>query len=418
MTILSARTFGIAVTSVWLAVAATSSASAQSYYYPPTPSQGPPPNQSDSSHAFTIDTFITRHCCDETTGAKDGLYDQIEQAIAENNAAYGVASTGAVVTATKTRYSPTMWATQYTNRPNQNIVRISYYIDYEITDIYWHGVPYPFSRTAGQSIDIDISCEGWYPWYQGKGKLTLTSHVAAPVLDTDHSIIEDTIGGILWRNVLPQYVDSQITAKLTGFGKGTHSRGLGFDCNTLGRQSFPDSPQLDQVLWDLLQPGFLASTLRPQLSVRVLQVRRLTARDLYYNPLYYAVETPRLEVWVGYNNRITIDLPEMVEGQIYVPDASAVVSMPVPPSNAQIQGRVVIIANTQIGDSIEDTAVLTFDKAASWGVGTPIVNTQKLWWYRSRFSLKPILMRSDGYEVTLQVSGGPTNTYNYFSFGF
>ena len=99
MTILSARTFGIAVTSVWLALAATSSASAQSYYYPPTPSQGPPPNQSDSSQAFTIDTFITRHCCDETTGAKDGLYDQIEQAIAENNAAYGVASTGAVVTA-------------------------------------------------------------------------------------------------------------------------------------------------------------------------------------------------------------------------------------------------------------------------------------------------------------------------------
>jgi hypothetical protein len=418
MTIRFTRTFGIAITSAWLAVAAVSSASAQSYYYPPTPPQGPPPNQSDSSQAFTIDTFITRHCCDEATGAKDGLYDQIEQAIAENNAAYGVASTGAVVTATKTRYAPTMWATQYTNRPNQNIVRISYYIDYEITSIYWQGVPYPFSRTAGQSIDIDISCEGWYPWYQGKGELTLTSRVAAPVLDTDHSIIEDTIGGILWQNVLPQYVDSQITAKLKGFGKGTHSRGLGIECNTLGRKSFADSPQLDQVLWDLLQPGFIVSTLRPQLSVRVLQVQRLAARDLFDNPLYYAVETPRLEVWVGYNNRITIDLPEMVEGQIFVPDASAVASMPVPPSNDQIQGRVVLIANMQHGYSIEDTALLTFDKAASWGVGTPIVNTPKLWWYRSRFSRKPILMRSDGYEVTLQVSGGPIKNYNYYSVGF
>ena len=413
MTTATRRTFGIAITSVCLALAAATSASAQSYYYAPTPPQGPPPNLSDSSQQFSIDSFITRHCCDAETGAKDGLYDQIEQAIAENNAAYGVASTGAVVTATKTRYSPWMYSTQYTNRPNQHVVQISYYITYEITDIYWNGISYPFSRTAGQSIDIQISCEGWYPWYSGQGQLTLTSTVAAPVLDTDHSIIEDTLGGILWQNVIPQYVDSNITAKLTKFGKGTRRRSLGQACNTLGTKAIYDSPQLDHVLWDLVQPQFpvFGGAFQPQLSVRVAQVRRLTARDTSGGTLYYPVETPRLELHVGFANRIVIDLPQMTEGQVYVPGATAVASMPVPPTNAQFAGKLVLVANMQHGYSIEDSAFIAYDKAANFGAGTRVLNTPKLWWYRSPFYRKPILMRSNGYEVTLHIAGPATQAY-------
>src|SRR5215475_11179997 len=98
------RTSKIAVTFTFVVIliAAAQSAGAQSNYYPATPPQGPPPNLSDGSQQFAIDTFITRHCCDTTTGVTDGVYDQIEHAIAENNAAYGTGSTGAVVTATKT----------------------------------------------------------------------------------------------------------------------------------------------------------------------------------------------------------------------------------------------------------------------------------------------------------------------------
>ena len=413
MTINRRRTSRLAVACAVLIVgAAAMDVSAQSNYYPPTPAQGPPPNLSDSSQQFSIDTFVTRHCCDETTGAPDGLYDQIEQAIAENNAAYGVASSGAIITATKIRYSPSMYSTQYTNRPNQNIVHISYYITYAITDIYSHGISYPFSRTAGQSIDIQISCEGWYPWYQGQGELTLTSIVSAPVLDTDHSVLEDTLGGILWQNVIPQYVDREITAKLTRFGKGTRRRPLGFSCNTLGTKAFLDSPRFDHVLWDFLQPRFPAlGGLQPQLAVRVTQVRRLPVRDLSNNPVYYALETPRLELYAGYNH-LVIDLPQMQEGQVYVPNANAVVSSPIPPTNAQYAGRLVIIANMmQLAQNIEDSAFVAFDRATDFGAGTRILNTPKLWWYRSMFSRKPIFVRSNGYELTLQISGPPTSVY-------
>ena len=58
---------------------------------------------------------------------------QIDQAVGENNASYGTTSSGAVVTPTKHRYSPRMYATQYTDRPNQKIALISYYVTYDIT---------------------------------------------------------------------------------------------------------------------------------------------------------------------------------------------------------------------------------------------------------------------------------------------
>ena len=389
-------------------VLAATTASAQSYYYPPTPAQGPPPNLSANSQSFAIDTFITHHCCDPLTGAPDGVYDEIDQAVAENNASYGVGSSGAVVTATKTRYSPWMYATQYTDRPNQSVVLISYYINYELTDIYWHGFPYPFSRTAGQSIDIEISCEGWYPWYRGQGQLTLTSKVSRPVLDSDHSVLEDTLGGILWQQAIPDLVDSRITAKLGTFASGTHRRALGFGCNTLGEESDSTSPAFDSVLWDLVKPKFNVPGFDlNQISVRVAQVRRLTVHDLSNNIVYYPVENPQLELYVGYKHLI-VNLPAMVEGQVFVPGATAVVSTPMPPTTAQYSGNVVIIANMwQVPQNMEDSAFLVFDRAANFGVGTRIVNTPKIWSYINSRTHKPIIVRSKGYEVTLEITGPP-----------
>ena len=139
-------------------------------------------------------------------------------------------------------------------------------------------------------------------------------------------------------------------------------------------------------------------------------MRRLAVRDLSNNPIYYAVESPRLELYVGYNH-LVVNLPQMQEGQVYVPDSSAVVSSPIPPTTAQYSGRLVIIANMwQVPQNIEDGTFLAFDKAANWGTGTRTVNTPKLWWYRNPvISRKPILVRSNGYEVTLHISGPPTS---------
>jgi hypothetical protein len=403
----------LAVAAVATVTLASGTASAQSNYYPPTPAQGPPPNLSEGSANLTIDTFITRHCCDPTTGAADGVYDQIEQAIAANNAAYGTGSTGAVVTATKTRYAPWMYSTQSTDSPNQRVVLTSYFITYDISNIYWHGVSYPFSRTAGQSIDIQVSCEGWYPWYQGQGQLTLTSIVSPVALDAGHSVLEDTFGGILWNNAIPDYVDSQISAKLSRFPSGTHKTPLGFSCNTLGTQAFSDNPKLDEVLWDFVRPKFPGNgnTVLNQLSVLVTKVRRLTVHNLSNAPIYYAVENPRLELYVGYKH-LAVELPQMLEGQEFFPGSSAIVSVPMPPVTAQYAGQNVIIANMwQVPQDIEDSTFLVFDKATNFGVGTRLVDTPKIWSYLNPLvSRKPIIVRSNGYEVTLQISGPPILT--------
>jgi hypothetical protein len=387
--------------------AAADTAAAQSNYYAPTPAQGPPPHLSVNSPGLPIDLLITHHCC-TPTGAQDGVYDQIDQAVTSNNESYGTALSGAIVTATKTRYPPWMYQTQYTDRPNQSVVLISYLIKYDITAMYSYGLFYPFSRNAGQSIDIQISCEGWYPWYQGKGELTLTSIVSAVTLDSDHSVLEDTFGGTAWRNVIPSYIDGQITSKLSRFPRGTHRMSLGLPCNTLGTTTIAGNPALDQVRWDYVPPKTAVSAAQ-QSTIAVTQVRRLPVHDVSNNPVYYPVESPRLELYAGYRH-LVVSLPPMQEGQVYVPDSSAVVSSPLPPATTQYSGPFVVIVNMwQVPQNIEDSTFLVFDKTTNFGAGTRTVDTPKIWWYLDpTVSRKPIIVYSNGYEVTLQVSGPPT----------
>jgi hypothetical protein len=397
MTIHRRRLSGIAtavtIAALWAAGAGT--VSAQSSYYPPTPSQGPPPNLSFSSQQLTVDRFITRSV--DATGMPNGVYDQIDQAVAANNASYGSGSSGALVTASKTRYSPWMYATQYTDRPNQNVALISYYIMYNISNIYGDGVSYPFSRTAGQSIDIQISCEGWYPWYKGNGMLTLTSIVSGVTLDTDHSVVEDTFGGILWNNVIPQYVDGQIASRLGRFPRGTKTTPLGISCNTLGVAAFPDDPQLDEVLWDYITPSpSIPPAVNPQISISVTEVRRLN------NSAYYPVETPILELYAGYQ-LLVLNLPPMVANQSFFPDATAVVWSPVPPATTAYSAPLVLIANMRILDNIEDSTFDVFDATSNFGSGTQTAVTTKITSQFSLFYRKPIIVRSNGYEITLQI---------------
>jgi hypothetical protein len=291
-----------------------------------------------------------------------------------------------------------MYATRYTDRPNQNVALISYYVSYDISNIYGGGVSYPFSRTAGQSIDIQISCEGWYPWYKGNGTLTLTSIVSSVTLDTDHSIAEDTFGGILWNNVIPQYVDSQIASRLGRFPSGTRTAPLGIQCNTLGAAAFPDDPGEDEVLWDYITPRpSIWPTVNPQISVRVTQVRRLN------NSAYYPVETPVVELYVGYQ-LLVLNLPPMVENQTFFPDATAVVSSPVPPTTTVYSAPLVLIANTRIL-SIEDSTFDVFDATSNFGAGPRTVVTPKITSQFSPIYRKPIIVRSNGYEITLQITG-------------
>ena len=79
-----------------------------------------------------------------------------------------------------------------------------------------------------------------------------------------------------------------------------------------------------------------------------------------------------------------------------------------PPTTAQYSGNLVIIANMwQVPQNIEDSAFVVFDRASNFGAGTRIVNTPKIWSYINSRTRRPIIVRSNAYEVTLEISGPP-----------
>ncbi|HYR86140.1 MAG TPA: hypothetical protein VE422_18785 [Terriglobia bacterium] len=398
-------------------------------YYPPTPPQGPPAASGNTS--ITIDSFITPE-----------VFGRIDQAISDNNSCYSRVKSGAascfratgvddndkciwgctkngvfiprptsaaIITVTKKRYSPWLAQTLYPDRPNENQALISYFMIYNLSQIWGcSGVcfDYPFSRTVSQSIDLYMACAGWQT---GTGGLTVTTVLAPAYMDHDHSLLEDTLFGILWNNVIPGFVDSRIRSALSSFGAGTSSKKLGTTdsdgvfhptlCNRLGVSSFSDAPSLESVNFDFIRPPRFPNLLQ-QITVQITQVRRLSVHDFNGGVIRYPTEYPQLEFYAGYS-KLVLTLPPMLEGQTYFPTATAAVSVPVPPST----GKLVLIATMwETAHNIRDPGFVVFDSSSNWGSGTRTLNTPKIWFELNPIFRKPILMRAKGYELTLQIT--------------
>jgi len=428
MQVCSSRVFAIvtalALASVWTGGGTTASAQyIYDNYYPPTPTQGPPvPSSNVSTLPFlTVDTFLTPE-----------VYGRIDQAISDNNRCYlpvkmnfpscfraegiddndrciwGCTKNGvfiprptsaAVISATKKRYAPMMAQTLYPDQPNESQAKVGFFVVYSLTQIWGCSggfcFDYPFSRTVSQSIDLYVACKGWQT---GKGDLGATTIVARAYMDPDHSVLEDTLFGLLWNNIIPGIVDSRIRASLSSFGGGTGSfKSFGKECNRLGASAFLDSPKFDTINYQLA-PVFQSSLLTSGITVRVTQIRRLTLHESSGAIVRYPSETNQFELWVGYS-RIVLTLPPMMENQTYFPTSTAAVSVPVPAS------QLILIATMfDLEHFNRDPSFVVFTKANNWGGGTQKMNTPKIWSELSPLYHKPILMRANGYEVTLQIT--------------
>jgi hypothetical protein len=174
---------------------------------------------------------------------------------------------------------------------------------------------------------------------------------------------------------------------------------LNMSCNTLGAAPVADTPQFDEILWDYVTPSpSIPPAVNPQISIRVTEVQRLNTSA------YYPVETPILELYAGYQ-RLVLDLPPMAPNQSFFPDATAVVWSPVPPTTTAYSAPLVLIANTRILDNIEDSTFDVFDATSNFGAGTQTAVTTKITSQFSPFYRKPIIVRSNGYQITLQIIG-------------
>jgi hypothetical protein len=437
MQIRSSRLFAVltvfALAAVWTGGGITASAQyIYDNYYPPTPPQGPPA-PSAGFQSLGIDLVITPE-----------VHKRIDQAISDNNLCYlpaksGAAScfrpegvddndrciwgctkngvfvprptSGAIISATKKRYAPWLAQTLYADRPNENQVKVGYFIVYKLTGIWGcsGGVcfDFPFSRTVSQSIDVYVACKGWQ---NGTGDLGGTTIVSQAYMEPDHSLLEDTLFGILWNNVIPSYVDSRIRASLSSFGGGTGNfKSFGFSCNRLGVSAFLDMPKFDSVNFQRV-PVFTSPLFTPGITVRVTQIRRLQLHAISGAIVRYPSETNQFELWVGYSS-IVLTLPPMVENQTYFPTATAAVTVPVPAS------QLILIATMwDLEHYTRDPSFAVFTKNNNWGGGTQRLNTPKIWSEFSPLLHKPILMRGNGYEVTLQITPPPTTNTGFFAF--
>jgi hypothetical protein len=352
------------------------------------PAQGP---QSPTQNALTL----------EGSGLTQMLVNSTNQGVATANANLAAnQSKHATISWSYDTWFPYVAQTQYKDRPNEFYVNKSYILTFNVDNIstkeggVW--VPYPFSRTISQSIDIHILCEGWQT---GKGALTYNVIFQPAYLDPDHSILEDFLGA----DFIPNYVDSQIRQAMT-FPGGTQVIQTGQACYSLG----VPSPPADAYAFDL-QPTHRVSVLPvPEISIRVMSVTRLALHNRY-GVLYEVLETPHLDLWAFWS-RLHLDLPSMVEGQTVVPATNAVIRTPVPGDN----GQLVLIADmTYDGLPQEDSAFAVFGKSSNFGNGTQKLTTPKTWWEPPSDLThgKPIMWTGDGYQVILEISS-PTNRTN------
>ncbi len=404
-------------------------------YYPPTPSQGPP--LASGTTFFTVDTFITPE-----------VYGRIDRSIRDNNHCYNAVKSGApscfstegvddndncvwgctkngvfiprptsaaMISASEKRYSPRLSQTLYPDRPNENVAQTPFFVVYSLTQIWGCGSlgchEYPYSRTVSQSIDVYIACQDWQ---KGAGKLAAATVVSRAYMDADHSVVEDTLFGILWNDVIPNYVDSRVRSALSNFGSGTSSKLLGktdpdgtfhpIDCSRLGVLSFPNEvdAKFETINYDYFPTRILLAA--QQITVRITQIRRLALHDSSGSIVRYATEYPMLEFYAGYA-KTTLNLPPMMENSTYYPPSTAALSVPVP-SDA---GQLILIANMwDLSHYTRDPRFAVFDRTSNWGSGTQKILTPKIWSELSPLYRKPILMRGNGYEVTLQITGPPT----------
>jgi len=374
-------------------------------------SQGVPPPLGPPAPQFPFKELrITRLTFGSVIGPTDvenpqeeiGLEDIIQKIVDDLNAEQAKATSGVRAKVSWSfQYigSPSMWRTEYSNRPNEHFVRIPYMIDYHVYDIqiYIGGVwvDVGLERHIKQSIDIEVFCS---QWHTGRGRLKVVGRPDQPYL-SDPGTLEDVVDFFL-NGYLSDYIDSLLRKRLPSLHSS--SGDLPEACDALG--SYNDSrDMLDLISWSY-HPRSVPQipTAYDQISVILTSIKRLVAHDQGQTVLYDVMEAPDLTMYV--NHRFaSIQLPRLLEGQqvsLNVP-----ILMTKRPADTEF---LVVIANVMLGSPgspLEDSAFRVFTSSTDFGKGTQTLIIQKSYWtkFDPRTGVKPYERFVDAYELTFQV---------------
>ncbi len=353
-------------------ISAGATALAQGMWGTPPP-EGPPQAAPSAPHSV-LTAFYT-----------DVVTFVIQQAVNKANAKLSLAN----VSFSADMSSPYMLATTYRDGPNELVANIPYNLTYNVNILSGVGP----TLTITQSSNIHVSCEGWQT---GSGLITSKIVFDPAYFDPEQ-----------YNNLVTSQLQSQIQAAVNSLPLGPASLPFPLTpqhCRSLGAYTLAQSGFEDSIYWDDPLPFHI--NLTPGIAVRVLQVRRLPL-DYGATPEYEPTESPYLALWANYSFT-SLNLPPMMEGDVFVPATSVGFTTPVPAN-----GQLVLIGSMNyksiqlpIGQS--DSVYAVFDSSTNFGAGAQTLDMPKTYTYQvpNLFFHKPIIVSTTGagYEVTLQIS--------------
>lgn len=297
-------------------------------------------------------------------------------------------------------FKPGMSTTTLPDQPNQNVVRIAFMIEYNITDISYHSIPY-FSRKLSQSITVIVSCKNWFA---PPGTINITAVIEKPYPD-DASFAEQVLNFFI-ANTLTGMVDSNLRQTLpnafsiTSTVPNSACSCLGVDA---GQEPTYTNGAIKYAYKKIFKPMGTTTALN-NVTITLKSIKRLPARDGSGQVLYAAKEDIQVEFYANQTLR-SATLSQVADGE------ERVLNVPVitisKPAN---DGMVVLIGNIlQTGTFQKDTRFVVFNRNGNFGNGTQKLIVQKSYWQRPQRlpgggMTKPLEMKVNAYELTVQIN--------------
>ncbi|MEO8447055.1 MAG: hypothetical protein ABI528_06145 [bacterium] len=353
------------------------------------PAQGPPPAPQEDALGISLKLLV-----DLTKSTIQTILDSANAKILRES---GSTNVKAHLSFTSKMFKPRMTTTQYTDRPNQNLVIVPVMVDYTISGIKWHSIPY-FSRKMFQSIDIYVSCENWFT---KDGNMHVLFDNGPINMDQD-SWSESALN-FFFANTISNFVSGRIRDRLPAINNTEVV--LNSPCNCLSVEADEENDYEDsEAKFKFVGKKFgISDAIQGRgVSITFQSIERLRARDLG-SVLYDSVENVAFEVFVNQTSRY-VEFSDFREGEIRTLNLNPVL-FPKPGNNASV----VIIGNAiQQGLFRTDTRFTVFKKDVRFGNGTQSLIVRKAYTIRPQYIpgvgyTKPSTAYSDAYKINYTI---------------
>ncbi|HMW66101.1 MAG TPA: hypothetical protein PKC82_04155 [Chitinophagaceae bacterium] len=287
--------------------------------------------------------------------------------------------------------------TEQLHTPNNKYVRLRLWVEYTVSDISYHGVPY-FSRKILQWITLSADCNDWQTT-EGKTRFRYTAE--KPYLD-EAGFSEQALNFFLG-NTLIQYVDSRLSQNLSNGMAAGELPIASTACNCLNFKKGTAPLYEDGYVGFYNMPvrKIEVAQLYSEPVLKLVSVKRIaTAGELLMN-----TEDLQIEFWANYNKKLMRTAPiEENQTIVFKKDYSLNFDHP------NKYGQLVITANITVLNQqmIMYSGFLHFEKDAKYGAGIQKLTIMRTIWRPASTGpdgrpVKPYATLMPAYELTFNL---------------